>query len=133
MKIPGRSLKPLPRRAGDRTYEENKAILDAHVKAFFAPKKPEAKQRYSEKEKKWAMDMLTQPVQCKMNLISDYDREILKQGALSDEKKKSAKSGKQIPQLGEQENQSVPCSYWSPISIRPSKPIWIRTEIYWTP
>jgi hypothetical protein len=37
-----------------------------------------------------------------MNLPSDYDREILKQGAFSDEKKKtSAKSGKQIPQLGE--------------------------------
>jgi hypothetical protein len=44
-----------------------------------------------------------------MNLQSDYDREILKKGALSDEKKKtSAKSGKQIPQLGEHKNQSVP-------------------------
>jgi hypothetical protein len=44
-----------------------------------------------------------------MNLPSDYDREILKQGALSDEKKNtSAKSGKQIPKLREQKNQSVP-------------------------
>jgi hypothetical protein len=45
-----------------------------------------------------------------MNLPSDYDHEILKQGALSDEKKTSAKRGKQIPQLGEQENQSPPRS-----------------------
>jgi hypothetical protein len=52
--------------------------------------------------------MLTQPTQYKMNLPSDYDREIFKQGSLSDEKKTSAKSGKQIPQLGEQENQLVP-------------------------
>jgi hypothetical protein len=72
------------------------------MKAHFAPKKPGAKQTYSEKDKKWAMGMLTQPAQYKMNLPSDYDREILKQGALSDEKKKTnAKSGKQIPQLGE--------------------------------
>jgi hypothetical protein len=55
------------------------------------------------------MGMLTQSAQYKMNLQSGYDREVLKQGALSDEKKKtSAKSGKQIPQLGEQKNQSVP-------------------------
>jgi hypothetical protein len=37
-KIPGPSLKPLHQRAGDRTYEENKAISDAEVKAFFALK-----------------------------------------------------------------------------------------------
>jgi hypothetical protein len=68
------------------------------VKAHFALKKPEAKQIYSEKDKKWAMHMLTQPTQYKMNLPSDYDREILKQGAMTDEKKKtSAKSGTQIP------------------------------------
>jgi hypothetical protein len=48
------------------------------------------------------MGMFTQPAQYKMNIPSDYDREFLKQGALSDEKKNtSAKSGKQIPQLGE--------------------------------
>jgi hypothetical protein len=37
-KIPGPSLKPLPQRAGERTYKENKVISDAEVKAFFAPK-----------------------------------------------------------------------------------------------
>jgi hypothetical protein len=57
------------------------------------------------------MGMLTQPTQYKMNLPSDYDRKILKKGALSDdEKKTSAKSGKQIPQLEEQKNQRSPCS-----------------------
>jgi hypothetical protein len=109
-KIPGPSPKHLPQRSSDNdmTYEENKAISDAQVKAFFAPKKPEAKQTYSEKDKKWAIDMLTQLAQYKMNLPSDYDCKILKQGALSDEKKKtSAKSGKRIPQLGEQKNESV--------------------------
>ena len=45
-----------------------------------------------------------------MNLESDYDREIIKQtGAKSKQKKQtSAKSGKQICQLGQQKNQSVP-------------------------
>ena len=42
-------------------------------------------------------------------MLSDYDRELLRQEKLGNTKKKpSAKSGKQIPQLGEQKNQSVP-------------------------
>jgi hypothetical protein len=57
------------------------------VEAFFAPKQPEAKQPFSEKDKKWAMGMPTQPAQYKMNLPSDYDREISKQSALSEKKK----------------------------------------------
>lgn len=53
--------------------------------------------------------MLTQPAQYMMNLESDYDRTIIKLSAESKKNKKaSAKRGKQIPQLGEQENQSVP-------------------------
>jgi hypothetical protein len=51
MKIPEPSLKPLPQRAYDRTDEENKVISDAQVKAHFAPKKPEPKPTYSEKDK----------------------------------------------------------------------------------
>jgi hypothetical protein len=55
MKISGPSLKPLPQRAYDRTLEETNVISDAQVKVHFAPKKPEAKPTYSEKDKKWAM------------------------------------------------------------------------------
>jgi hypothetical protein len=77
-----------------RIEEEIEAISGAKVKVFFAPKQPKAKQTFSEKDKKWAMGMLTQPSQHKMNLPSDYARKISKQSALS---KQRAKSGKQIP------------------------------------
>src|SRR3954463_14147947 len=75
------------------------------VKAHFAPKKPEPKPVYNEKTKKWAKSFLEQPSQISMNLESDYDREIIKQA----QKKKitSAKSGKQVAQLGAQKNQSI--------------------------
>jgi hypothetical protein len=59
MKIPEPSLKPLPKRAYDRTPEENKAIVDTEVKAFLAPKVPETKPTYTQKQKTWAIDMLT--------------------------------------------------------------------------
>jgi hypothetical protein len=69
-----------------------------------------------------------------MNLPSDYDREISKQSVLCDEKKKtSAKSRKQIPQLGEQKNQSPPPLIEESNIGKASKPIWIRTTNYWTP
>jgi hypothetical protein len=96
-KIPGPLLKPLPQRAYDRTNKENKVISDAQVTGHFAPKQPEAKQTFSEKDKNWAMGMLTQPAQYKMNLPSDYDHEISKQSVLSDEKKTSAKAGNNFP------------------------------------
>jgi hypothetical protein len=50
-KIPGPSLKPLAQRAGDQTYEENKVISDAKVKAHFARKEPEPKPTYTLKQK----------------------------------------------------------------------------------
>jgi hypothetical protein len=43
------SLRSLPKRAYDRTPEENKAIVDAEVKAFLVPKVPEAKPTYTQK------------------------------------------------------------------------------------
>jgi hypothetical protein len=105
MKIPEPSLKPLSQRAYDRTDEENKVISDAQVKAHFAPKKPEPKPTYSEKDKNWAMGMLTQPAQYKLSL--PYKCKTERQSDLAAKAKRSAKSGKQIPQLGEQKNQSV--------------------------
>ena len=108
--------KPIPKRPYDMTVEENKAIVDAQVKTHFAPKMPDPKPVYDEKAKKWGKEFLEQPAQYKMNLRSDYDRELIKQMRLKSEKKKtSAKSGKQIPQLGEQKHQSAP-----PLIVRSS-------------
>ena len=108
-KIPGPPLKPLPKRPYDKTVEENAAEVAAQVQAHFAPKMPEPKQIFDEKTKKWAKEFIEQPAKYKMNLRSDYEREIIKQDAKRRQNKKpSAKSGKQIPQLGEQKNQSVP-------------------------
>jgi hypothetical protein len=112
MKIPEPSLKPLPQRAYDRTDEENKVISDAQVKAHFAPKNPEPKPTYCEKDKNWAMGMLTQPAQYKLSL--PYKCETERQSDLATKAKGSAKSGKQIPQLGEQKNQSVPPAHNRP-------------------
>jgi hypothetical protein len=83
-------------------------ISDAQLKAHFAPKTPEPKLTYIEKYKNWAMGMLTQPAQYKLSLPSDYKCEIERQSDLAAKAKISAKSGKQIPQLGEQKNQLIP-------------------------
>jgi hypothetical protein len=103
-KIPEPSLKPLPKRAYNQTLEENAAIVKAEVKAFFAPKVPEPKPIFTDEQRDWAYGMLTAEAQYKMNLPSDYKREIERQSRLA----KAKRSGKQIPQLGEQKNQSVP-------------------------
>jgi hypothetical protein len=71
-KIPEPSLKPLPQRAYDRTDMESHAISVAKMKAHFAPKVPEPKLTYIEKDKKWDMDMLTTEPQYKRSLPSDY-------------------------------------------------------------
>jgi hypothetical protein len=120
MKIPEPSLKPLPQRAYDRTDEENKVISNAQLKAHFAPKKPEPKLTYIEKDKNWAMGMITQPTQYKLRLPSDYKCEIERQSDLAAKAKRSAKNRKQIPQLGEQKNQSVPPLIIGPTDIHMS-------------
>jgi hypothetical protein len=78
-KIPEPSLKPLPQRAYDQTDEQVDVKSAAEVKAHFAPKVPEPKPTYSEKDKKWAMDMLMTEAQYKRSLPSDYKREIERQ------------------------------------------------------
>ena len=113
-RIPEPSLKPLPKRAYDRTDAENKLIVEGEKKAHFdrIRKKfePEPKETYSKEQFQWAKRMLEQPSQDEINRLSDYDRELVRQDNLGNmmKKKPSAKSGKQIPQLGEQKNQSVP-------------------------
>jgi hypothetical protein len=76
-------------------------ISAAEVKAHFAPKVPEPKPTYSEKDKKWAMDMPTIEAQYMSSLPSDYKHEIERQSDLAKKAKRSAKSGKRNPQLGE--------------------------------
>ena len=72
-------------------------------KAFFAPKKPEPKPQYSQKDINWAISFLNTPSQFSQNLPSDYHRELKRQS-----QKLREKSGKDVPQLGLQKNQSVP-------------------------
>ena len=102
--------KNLPIRPYDRTVAENAAEVAAYNKAFFAPKKPEQKPVYDEKSKKWRKSFVEQPSKISMNLPSDYGRELTKLARAQSEQNKgrSAKSGKQIAQLGQQKNQSVP-------------------------
>jgi hypothetical protein len=80
-------------------------ILAAEVKSHFAPKVLEPKPTYTQKQKKWAIGMLTTDAQYKRSLPSDYKREIERQSDLA---KKAKRSRKQIPHLGEQKNQPVP-------------------------
>ena len=109
MKVPESSLKPLPVLPYHMTPEKTEAWVKANTKRQLAPKQLPPKQTFTEKQNKWAKGMLEHPSQISMNLPSDYEREILKQNALSNEKKKtSAKSGKQIPQLGEQKKSIGP-------------------------
>jgi hypothetical protein len=89
MKIPEPSLKPLPKRAFDWTPEENKAIVDAKMKAFLAPKVPEPKPTYTQKQKTWAIDMLTAEPQYKRSLPSEYKYEIERQSDLAKKAKRS--------------------------------------------
>jgi hypothetical protein len=91
MNIPEPSLKPLPKRSYDRTPEEIAAIVRAEVKAFFAPKEPEPKPTYIDKDKKWAIGMLTAEPQYKKNLPSDYKREIERQSDLAMAKRRGNK------------------------------------------
>jgi hypothetical protein len=81
---------------------------------------PEPKLTYSKKDKNWAMGMLTQQAQYKLSLPSDYKRKIERQSDLVAKAKRTAKSRKQIPHLGEQKNQSVPPLIIGPIDIRMS-------------
>jgi hypothetical protein len=67
------------------------------------------------------MDMLTQLAQYKLSLSSDYKRKIERQSDLAVKAKRSAKGGKQILQLGEQKNQSVPPLIIGPTDIHTSQ------------
>jgi hypothetical protein len=81
------------------------------VKAHFAPKQPEAKQKFSGKDKKWDKSFIEQPPQYKINLPSDYECKITKQSALYNEKKKQVqKVGNKFPSSENRKINRSPCS-----------------------
>jgi hypothetical protein len=91
----------------EMTEEETKAEVDAYIKAFFAPKKPPPKFVVPDKAREHWVEVLERP--SKDSPRTDYDRQIIKAHIKQKRSRSSsAKSGKQVPQLGEQENQSVP-------------------------
>ena len=89
---------------GKKTDDEIDAAVKAHNKAFFAPKVPEIPYVKTLDPVKVArtVDNLYDPVP---SPPSDYRRSISRS---FDKTMEQANKGKQIPQLGEQEGQSVP-------------------------
>jgi len=98
---------PLPKRAYDKTDEELKASVDADVQIHFAPKKPEPKQTFSAKEKKWAKAFIEHPSQIEINRPDDYVRCL--------RRVKAPRRKKGVAQLGEQSKQSI-----SPLKVLPT-------------
>ena len=56
------------------TDEETKAHVDAEVKAHFASKKPQPKEKIPEETRQHFVDMLERPPAHVANRPSDYDR-----------------------------------------------------------
>ena len=90
------------------TEEETRAVVAAEVKAHFAPKPPPPPKEILPTK---AIERFVRCLKHVPNMPSDYDRSIKKsykkqmQQSISES---SNKSGKTVPQLGEQEMQSIP-------------------------
>jgi hypothetical protein len=111
-----RSLAPLPKRTYDLTDEEIQAKCRADLDAHFAPKSPPPpKEKVSEDVVEHFIRMAKEPAPKPVD--SDYERQ-LRKAHLAKKKKESSssssqgaaakKSGKTVPQLGEQAVQSIP-------------------------
>ena len=111
----GPSLAPLPQRPYDKSEEENVAISKAEVEAHFAPKPPPPPREKVPVEKidhfiRMARAPAPKPVD------TDYERHIKKlnrarlqkEASSSSSKSAGKRSGKTVPQLGEQAAQSIP-------------------------
>ena len=90
--------------AYERTEEENDAISKAEVRAHFAPQKPEPRQKLAPEVVQRVFNSLWNPPP---KPPSDYERSIDKSYS-SKVQNKSDQSRKQVPQLREQEVQSIP-------------------------
>ena len=73
-----------------------------------APVRPQPKQKVDPKTRQHFVDFLERPPPHVENRPSDYDRSITKSFNAMQRSRSSSASGKKIPQLGEQENQSCP-------------------------
>src|SRR3989337_1370266 len=111
----GPSLAPLPKRPYDLTEEENEAEVQAQVRAHFGPKPPPLpKEKVPEHVIDHFIRMAEPPAPKPID--SDYERQIRKAYQAQKKKESSSsssqaaakKSGKTVPQLGEQAVQSIP-------------------------
>jgi len=93
----------------DLTHEETRTVVAAEVKRHFAPQKPEPKEKLPEEVVVRFVKNLSDP---EPKLPSDYERSISK--SYSEQRK----IGKKVPQLGEQEQQSIP-----PLKVFPDKDV----------
>ena len=109
--IPAVPHKNLPKRPYDYTDEETDVIAKNQYKDWLAnQKKPKAPEFPATSEEKAAVfKMLKTLEQPPPILIPDYDRSIRKSAEANRQRSKSSSaSGKSVPQLGEQKNQSCP-------------------------
>ena len=81
-----------------------------------AQKEPPPKPVYTEKDKKWAMGMLTEPSQYDKRKPDDYKRTLQKKSQSVKTGSSSASMKRDVPRLGEQANQMI-----SPFKVAPSK------------
>jgi hypothetical protein len=91
----------------DLTDEETRKVVVADVKRQLQPKKPEPEEKLSEEVVVRFMKNLSDP---EPKPPSDYERSITKSYG------EQRKSGKKVPQLGEQEQQSI-----APLKVFPDK------------
>jgi hypothetical protein len=96
----------------EKTVEEIEAEDRAKVKSKLAALRstPTPKQVYTTKQKEWAFDMLTHPLQYELNKPDDYKRYLDKQVDTKEEAKKTsatARGKRDVAQLGAQAKKSI--------------------------
>jgi hypothetical protein len=100
-----KKVKAVPPPPVEKTAEEIEAEDRAKVKRKLAAlcPTPTPKQVYTQKQKEWAFDMLTQPSQYELNKLDDYKRCLDKQVDAKEEANKTnatARGKRDVAQLG---------------------------------
>jgi hypothetical protein len=99
------------------TDEKCNTVVVAEVKSHFAPVEPQPKEKIAPKIVQHFVDMLERPSSHVANRPSDYDR-CIEKSYNEMQRTRSSASGKKVPQLGEQEIQSIP-----PLKVLPDKDV----------
>jgi len=109
------SLKPLEKLTYEKSDEENVKISKGQVKEFFAKKKPPPEEKIDSVKLKRTLDALKRPPppppdDNHVRALKKAVQEARRSGTTSSDKRLQERitSGKKIPQLGEQANQSCP-------------------------